>query len=204
MESVGIYRRQHSRSAYRSITAEIVAAISFFVLLFSFCPKVGAFLLAATVHEVGHLTAAHLFGANPQISFGIMGLKIKYSDIALGTAKSCIVCAAGSAVGMISSLTVIFCPLSEYDIWMYFALVSATLSGVNMLPIKTLDGGTLLELVSEKFLLPHIAQEVTSAISLIFSAVFLVLAVYIYFSHGAALSLLLIATYFIFASILDA
>lgn len=200
---MGIYRRQHRRSAFGNITAGGIATLAILALSVVYRPRVGAFLIAAALHEAGHLASLRLFGAHGCFTVGLLGLRIKYTSFSLGTAKSCAVCVAGSAVGTAAALAVLLSPLSEHGAWLCFSLASLTLSLVNILPIRTLDGGALLELLTERFMLPSKAAVLCRAVSLVFAVMFWMLGVYVYFTHGAELSLLLIGAYFIFVSILE-
>ncbi len=200
---MGIYRRQHRRSAFGNITAGGIATVAMLALSVVYHPRVGAFLIAAALHEAGHLALLRLFDTQGSFTVGLLGLRISYTSFALGTAKSCAVCAAGSVVGALAGLAVLLCPLSERTEWLGFSLASLTLSLVNLLPIRTLDGGALLELLAEHFMLPQHAAVLCRTVSLVFAVIFWMLGVYIYFTHGAELSLLLIGAYFIFVSILE-
>lgn len=196
---MGIHRRQPRASSRRGISAALY--LLFICAAFALNARLGAFLLAVAIHEAGHLIAAYVLGANvSEFSLGLLGLRIKYSDFGLGCIRSCVICGAGSAVGLLFSVAVIVSPLSLYDTAMYFALLSASLGVVNLLPIRTLDGGSMLYIILENHLMPHRAKAVFDAVSMTVSAAFFVMCLYICFTRTTDISLLVISCYFIFAS----
>lgn len=200
---MGIHRRQHSISHRRGISVAIYLILCIASIAADL--RLGAFLLAAAMHESGHIAAAHLIGAQiTDISVGPLGVRMRYSDFGIGCFASCMICAAGGLVGILSAAVVLATPLSHIDAAMHFALLSACLAAVNLLPIRTLDGGAVLYLVLERRLLPHRAAAIADAISVAASAAFFVVSVYICFTRSSDISLLLISGYFIFASVLKA
>lgn len=98
-------------------------------------------VLFSSLHEVGHILAMLFYGRKPNsITLGIMGIRIEKSDISLSYRQECVTALCGPAVNLI--LAVIF---AVVDISGLPFAVNTGLFVVNMLPVKTLDGGRFAE-----------------------------------------------------------
>ncbi|MHB1151207.1 MAG: metalloprotease [Eubacteriales bacterium] len=111
-------------------------------------------LAAAAVHEAGHLTAMYICGIHPKsITVYPFGVDITAGHSLSSYRADIFVAAAGCAVNLL--LTVIF-----FAVLPTFALCCAVLAVLNLLPIKSLDGGRIVECV----LLMHKDEEQTARI----------------------------------------
>lgn len=94
-------------------------------------------LLFSCFHEFGHLLAMFCFGKKPTaITFGLMGIKIEKNESELSYRQECITALCGPFVNLI--FAVVF---SFYDIKSISFAINAGLFLINILPVKTLDGG---------------------------------------------------------------
>lgn len=94
-------------------------------------------VLFSTLHEVGHILALLFFGKKPtKISLGVMGIRIEKKEIILSYREECITALCGPAVNLI--FLIIFAFIDKGGL--AFA-INTGLFIVNMLPVKTLDGG---------------------------------------------------------------
>ncbi|MBR3869163.1 MAG: hypothetical protein IKM66_07590 [Clostridia bacterium] len=97
-------------------------------------------VLFSALHEAGHILALVHFGKKPKkITLGVMGIRIEKSDIALSYREECITALCGPFVNLIFS--VIFALI---DITGLPFAINTGLFIINMLPVKTLDGGRFI------------------------------------------------------------
>lgn len=97
-------------------------------------------VLFSTLHETGHILAMLFFGKKPKkITFGTMGIRIEKSDITLSYREECITALCGPVINLI--FAVIFALI---DITGLPFAINAGLFIINMLPVKTLDGGRFI------------------------------------------------------------
>ena len=97
-------------------------------------------LLFSALHETGHILALLFFGRKPkEITLGIMGIRIETNNAMLSYRQECIVALAGPAVNLVLAVIFAFTDMSGLP----FA-VNAGLFIVNILPVKTLDGGRFI------------------------------------------------------------
>lgn len=133
------------RSGRASISVSAGAVLLLGVLYFVLKPaELGALLLAAAVHELGHLAALALLGVEIQkISLEACGLNIQCGAL-YGTYARCLAALAGPAAGV-----GLFCILRGAG-WTLAAEISLWLSVINLLPVLPLDGGRALEATLER------------------------------------------------------
>lgn len=127
------------------ITPGFVAA----VCLLGWCDLrlCGWFLLALTLHELGHLTVLTLFHHPVRgITMGAGGAKIETDTLTYR--QEWMSAAAGPAVNLASAALLL-------RIEPVFALINLGLAAVNLLPLYPLDGGRILRAA----LLTHLPQD---------------------------------------------
>ena len=128
-----------------------------------------AFLLAAAVHELGHVTALSLMGKPPdQLSLSFLGANMDVPALSYGQAA--LAYASGPLFSMILSLYLPICPA--------LGLMSLALGLFNLLPICGLDGsGILVSLLSMHFA-PETAQRTARIVSIVLCMLALPFAVW--------------------------
>ncbi len=101
-------------------------------------------LLFSFLHETGHLTAMLIFGVVPdKITLEIQGIRIDKKELRLSYRQECIVALAGPFVNFLFML------LSHTGSLPF--IINSGLFFINILPVKTLDGGRFIyNLISEK------------------------------------------------------
>lgn len=133
-------RRRRGVSVSVSAGAVLLLGVLYFILKPA---ELGALLGAAAVHELGHLAALALLGADIQsISMEACGLNIRCSALD-GTFARCFAALSGPAAGV-----GLFFILRGAG-WTLAAEVSLWLSIVNLLLVLPLDGGRALQAVLE-------------------------------------------------------
>ena len=99
---------------------------------------VGAFLVAAAVHELGHILAVRIFGGKiVEMTLGLHGAQIRTTP--MGPKFQLPAILAGPIFGLLPALLWEKCPR--------LAFCATLLSAWNMLPIYPLDGGRALRLL---------------------------------------------------------
>lgn len=151
-----------------------------------------ALLLAAALHECGHLLAARLFHIPiSALHISILGARLELRDPLLSYRREWILCAAGplssfffAAVAM--NLASIF-PHSA--ILPAFAMISSALGLVNLLPIGWLDGGRMFRATCHLLLPPQAAFLLLRIVSFFFFLLLWMTSVYLMLRAGNSLTL---------------
>ncbi len=118
---------------------------------------VGTLPVAAAIllHELGHVLAARLCGVRQGgFRVSLFGARLRLRGV-LSYRREWLVAAAGPAVNLLSAV-ILMCPflragreavelfLSGGTAAAVFALSSLALAGINLLPVRSLDGGRML------------------------------------------------------------
>ena len=125
-----------------------------------------ATLAAAAVHELGHIAAAKLMRIGiSSITLLPLGADISFSRMR-SYREEFVTASAGAAVNLV---TAIFCmPLARSEFADLFVTSNIALAVMNLLPIKTLDGGGTLKSVLLMCLPQDTAERVSGFISSLF------------------------------------
>ena len=122
-----------------SVGIPFLATAAFFLagdMRMNYCYAV----LFSALHETGHIIALLCFGKKPKnITFGIMGIRIETTSMTLSYRDECIAAICGPFVNLIFAVIFAFVDIEGLP----FAINSG-LFVINMLPVKTLDGGRFL------------------------------------------------------------
>ena len=121
-------------------------------------------MLAALLHEAGHLLTARLLGVGvSEITLLPLGADIKFSR--LTTYREDILTGiSGAAANLLSALLLL--PLGAHPAVRYFICSNLALAAINLLPVDTLDGGTVLRGI----LSAHMPEKTASAVMTALSA----------------------------------
>lgn len=149
-------------------------------------------LAAALCHELGHFAAMLTVGWQMhEFELTLFGAEIRTS-YNKSTAATVTVMASGAAANILSAWIVsLFCrtPASEL-----FCISSLALAAVNLLPIRTLDGGYILESVLER-IAPIRGYTISTAVSALSLVILWLAAIYALLMLGGNLSLMLFCMY---------
>lgn len=97
-------------------------------------------VLFSALHETGHILALLFFGRKPtSITLGIMGIRIEMNDAMLLYHQECVIALSGPVINLVLAIIFAFTDISGLP----FA-VNTGLFLVNILPVKTLDGGRFI------------------------------------------------------------
>ena len=94
-------------------------------------------MLFSALHEAGHILALVFFGRKPKnITFGFSGIRIETNSSNLSYKQDCIVALCGPIVNLIFIIFFLLTDISETAL-----VINTGLFAVNMMPVKSLDGG---------------------------------------------------------------
>ncbi len=151
-------------------------------------------LVAALCHELGHLVVMRAVKMDVrEVEITMFGAEIRapvYCESELARAA---VFAAGGAANVISAAIVAGNGI-ENTYADFFVACSLSLAFVNLLPIRSLDGGCMLEALLAQ-LAPNVAHKIVSAVSAVTLALLWLAAVYLLLVCGGNLSLMLFCMY---------
>lgn len=147
-------------------------------------------LCAALCHELGHLAVMRAVGMNVrEVRITVFGAEIRAPAGYKNELARAAVYVAGGAANIISALIVLAIGFDgEYA--ELFVACSLALAFINLLPIRSLDGGCILEALISHFAPTH-AYAVVTVVSAASLAILWLVAVYILLVCGGNLSLLL-------------
>lgn len=138
--------------------------------LFCFIDRSGILLwgvLAACIHELGHMIAFVLVGDLPEeLSFEITGIKMVRSTKAITPGKEIFQLLMGSCTNFLVFLILSY-SLQTVNKVSLFAVSHLILGVFNLLPIQSLDGGMILKIINEKLFGIRKAYVLGKVISLI-------------------------------------
>ena len=149
-------------------------------------------LLAAALHECGHLLAARLLGIPlATLHISILGARLELKDPLLSYRREWLLCAAGPVFSLLCAAAAVLlsrlpCIPGQPEI---FALISLSLGLINLLPIGWLDGGRMFRAVCLQYLPQRVADALLWTVSF---AVFLLLwmtSLYMLLRTGSSLTL---------------
>ena len=154
-------------------------------------------LLAAALHELGHILAAKLCNIPlKELKLGIFGASLTPQSSLCSYKKEIILCAAGPFVNLLSAALLL--PfLTELNSFAEFFTASSLFLGIlNLLPIYDLDGGRILNCMLCEKLSPEGAEKICKKLSFCIVTSMWLISVYLLLRVSSSLSL------FIFSSAL--
>ena len=159
-------------------------------------------LFAIIMHEIGHLFVMWLLECSPK------RVKLIPASIQITTPfqkryrNDILIATAGPAVNIVLFLTLYFNYLAfGNQITLYFALLNLVIAVFNLLPVKGLDGGTILYCVLAKFKGSDKSAVILRIITLILAVLIIVTAVTLTFRGNFNLSFYIIGIYLLIMSL---
>lgn len=136
-------------------------------------------LLAAFFHELGHILAARMLHIPfRRMRIDLMGARLEIGGRMLSYREEWILAVSGPLASfLVAAVGVIFWKWTELSV--YFSCASLLLGGLNLLPIRSFDGGRMLEASVAAFAGTRMAYRVITLSS--FFCLFLLWAVSVYF-----------------------
>ena len=146
-------------------------------------------LVAAALHECGHILAAKLCRIPlVQMKLGIFGATLQTDRALCSYGKEIILAAAGPLTNL---LCFALCRVADAksETAELFALASLVLAILNLLPISELDGGRIVYCTLASIFSVEVARKVVDALSFAIIFSLWTLSVYLILRLGASLSL---------------
>ena len=130
------------------------------MLLFDRSGLAAMSLLAAALHEIGHLVAARAMHISiGAMRFDLLGARIDVKGRILSYGEEWLLCASGPLSSLVFSLVGSFF-WSHSKLAIAFSCASLLLGLLNLLPIQTFDGGRMLECALLSFTSPKRTSDV--------------------------------------------
>ena len=148
-----------------------------------------AALVAAALHECGHILAAKLCGIPlVDMRLGIFGATLKTDRSLCSYGKEIILAAAGPAANLVCFALCSLFPVRT-DATELLSIASLCLAILNLLPVSELDGGRIVYCALASLFSVGVASRIVGALS--FAIIFSLwsLSVYLILRLGASLSL---------------
>ena len=124
-------------------------------------------LLACFIHESAHLLAFLAVGCTPRaLVFELTGIRLVKPAQALSPGRDAFVQLAGSAANLLV-FALLASTTASVSYWSIFAVTHLLLGVFNLLPLRCLDGGKLLELLCLHFWGERAAERVCAAADLL-------------------------------------
>ena len=170
------------------------------------------YALSAALHECGHLAAAYLLGIRiKEIKFEFSGVRICPEDGITSYKKELILAAAGPLVNML----VITVAIALFSIWQvtpneaialcegflfkgeythagalaFVALSSLLQGGINLLPVRTLDGGRMMHCMASMLLGERKAENLLDIFSALSAFILWTVALYLMLKISSGLGI---------------
>lgn len=147
-------------------------------------------ILAAAVHEIGHLIAARMCGIPlRELRLGIFGAVITPTDAICSYKKELALAAAGPFINLLSA-AILFPLRDSLNAPASFFLASSLFLGIlNLLPVQDFDGGRILNCILAQHLAPKMCYSVCRTLSLLTVISLWMLSVYLLLRRSSSLSL---------------
>ena len=153
-------------------------------------------LLAAALHECGHLAVLRIFRVPVEgLRLTALGAEL-YAKGAqrLSYARELLVTLAGPAANLLCALaSALFARFTQQELFYIFAGANAVLCAYNLLPIQPLDGGRALYLVTAFFFGPMVGDAVAAMVGTACALSLLVLGIYLSVVSGSGMFFLFAA-----------
>ena len=149
--------------------------------------------LAAAIHEAGHLFAAKILKIKlTELKFDFLGARLIVSRNIISYSQEIILCAFGPLFNFLSAIMVYTASQrlkTDHSLISFFIIASIALGILNLLPIKSFDGGRITEAALCFVLSPSSSKKVLEMLS--FTTVFLLWCISVYFLliYSSSLSL---------------
>ena len=146
-------------------------------------------VLAALLHECGHLAAARLLRIAPgQMRLDFLGARMEIMGRVLSYGEEWLLCAAGPLASLVAAAgAAMLWGISTHA--RVFSCASLVLGVLNLLPIRTFDGGRMLEVLLSGAFGVRVATRAMTLCSFLFLFLLWATAVYFLLRAGDGLSL---------------
>ncbi len=159
-------------------------------------------LLACLIHELGHIVMFIAVGYTPQkLTFELTGIRLTKPIQELSRGKELLTQLAGSA----TNLLIFFLLINTIEKISYLSLFAVThlvLGLFNLLPLKSFDGGKILEIILSFFLSENITQKLCTVVNFLCIFVMLIVCVFMIITSKSSFTLLIMTIYLMISSLI--
>ena len=146
-----------------------------------------ALALAVALHEAGHFAAARLLRVKvARFRFGLLGARIEVGGM-LSYGREALLAAAGPAASFLGAGAAAFA-MGRCGFLREFCAVSLLLGTLNLLPVRTFDGGRMAFCLLSRLRGEEIAESVLQKSSFCFLTLLWCLSVYFLLRAGSGIS----------------
>lgn len=154
-------------------------------------------LLACIIHELAHVIAFIIVSYKPKaLDFEITGLRLTASPHKLSVAKELFVQVAGCSMNFILFFA-FYNSLEKVSSLSIITVAHLIIGILNILPLKSFDGGKILMLLLIKAVPVNAALKICDVVDIVFLAIVLIIAV-VLFVKAKSFTLLLLIFWLIF------
>ena len=162
------------------------------------------FLLSGVIHETGHIAFLALNGVKKgEMRLGLLGAEIKADISRISYMREISVYLGGIIFNLLTCVLCLFLLKISFDIRLILFFFSNLLYAlVNLVPIKSFDGGGALRailLISVPDMM--LAEKISNAVSVLFSVILLVFSVVSLLKFGSNLTLVMLAAWCVYQCI---
>lgn len=156
-------------------------------------------LVSSFLHEVGHILALRLKGADiNSVSFNLGDVAINSDCSKLSVNDEIIVSLSGVAVNLLlSAVGFMFWHIFGYKFCFDIVISNLLISAFNLIPIRFLDGGRAIELILQKFISHKASDIILNILTVIFIIPVAVAGFVFVFNSSYNFSLFFVALYLI-------
>ena len=158
-------------------------------------------LMVCIIHETGHLIIFTIFGYKPsELAFEVTGIRLSKPTTSLSYAKEILAQLAGSITNFIVFFALIGTTNSISKMSL-FCVTNLIVGIFNLLPLKSFDGGKLLEIFSLKIFSLRTTAIICTIADYMCLFIMLVGSIIAFFSKGQSFTLLVLSAYLLIATI---
>lgn len=151
-------------------------------------------VFAGIIHEMGHITAFLIKGYPPrEIHLEYSGIRLIPERRVFSLKEESLFLISGSAMNII-------CFIIFYKLFKLWAYIHLVLGIFNLLPVKSLDGGQLTEIIMQKLLGVKKGIIVSNIIFVVFGIFIVISGIFLFFKTGN-FTLLLTVMHLLFLNI---
>ena len=148
-----------------------------------------ATVLAAGIHEIGHLVAAWTMRIPlGGLRWGTLGMRLEVKGRILSYGEEWLLCAAGPLASLLAAAGGALW-WEEAEIARLFSCASLILGILNLLPIRSFDGGRMLACCMARLGATRLTEDLLRVVSVLFLCLLWATAVYFLLRTGSGLSL---------------
>lgn len=156
-------------------------------------------LVSSFLHELGHISALKITGANiDSVRFNLGDVEIKADCTGVSSNAEIIISLSGVAVNLVLSL-VGFLLWRIFGTTFFFNVIISNLliAAFNLLPVRFLDGGQLVLLILQKYIDIYTSERIVNILTVVFVVPVAVAGFVFIFNSSYNFSLLFVALYLI-------